>query len=82
MQTFYINKISEVIKNKSEIERKLGIKLLISGKQVTIDSQDGMQEYEASSVMEALQFGFSTARALLLTDPEVIFRVLRIKDFT
>lgn len=82
MQTFYINKISELIKNKAELEKKLGVKLLITGKKVTIDSEDAINEFEASTVLEAMQFGFSANKALILTEPDIIFRIIHMKDFT
>ncbi|HVY01860.1 MAG TPA: hypothetical protein VHA12_03800 [Candidatus Nanoarchaeia archaeon] len=82
MQTFYIDKISDVKANIEELERKLKVKVVIKGKQVTIDSSDGMNEYEASVIFEAIQFGFSVNKALLLTDPDVIFRKINLKDYT
>lgn len=82
MQTFYIKKIKEVVQNKAEIERRLGISLKVVGKKATIESKDAMKEYEAEMVFEALQFGFSVQKALLLTDPEITFRRLSLKDFT
>lgn len=82
MQTFYIDKISDVKANIEELERKLKVKIVVKGKQVTVDSQDGMNEYEAGVIFDAIQFGFSVNKALLLTDPEVIFRKINLKDYT
>lgn len=82
MQTFYIEKIADVKSHLAELERKLNVKIVVKGKQVVIDSPDGMAEYEAETIFDAIQFGFSVERALLLTDPEILFRKVPIKDFT
>ena len=82
MQTFYIEKIADVKANQEELERRLKVKISIKGKQVMIDSPEGMDEYEASIIFDAIQFGFSTRKALLLTDPDIIFRKVPFKSFT
>jgi KH domain-containing protein len=82
MQTFYIEKISEIRNNLAELERKLKVKVQIVGRKVTIDSEDGMAEYEAANVLDAIQFGFSFHKAIALADPEIVFRKMNYKDFT
>ena len=73
METIYIEKIRDLKKNLEEIETKLKVKLIFNGRLVTIDG-DSLDEYEASIVLDAIGFGFSTKRALTLKDPELIFR--------
>ncbi len=82
MQSFYIDKISEVKKNIPELETKLKVKITIAGKKATIDSEDAMNEYEAAVVFEAIQFGFSFQQSIVLTDPEIVFRKIPFKEHT
>ncbi len=81
METFYFKSIKEIIKEKENIERKLGIKIRITGKKVSIN-EEPYKEYEASIILEAISFGFSAKKSLSLLEEEMIFRKINIKDFT
>ncbi|MEK6825722.1 MAG: KH domain-containing protein [Nanoarchaeota archaeon] len=81
METLYFTKINEVRKERLELERKLFVKISLVGKKVTIEGE-AFQEYEARLVLEAMQFGFSAKKALLLKSEDFIFRRLPIKNFT
>jgi len=81
MESIIFSNTAEVKKAKAQIEKKLHIKIDIAGKKVTI-SGEGINEYEASIVLDAINLGFSAKKALLLLDPEIQFRRLNIKDFT
>jgi KH domain-containing protein len=81
METILINKTLDLKKNIEEFEEKLKVKLTISGKKVTI-SGEPLDEYEAMNILEAISSGFSVKKALLLTDVDLIFRKIHIKDFT
>jgi ribosomal RNA assembly protein len=81
METFYIKKIQEVKKNLKELQDKLNIKIAILKNQVTIKGK-AIDEYGASHVFEAIAFGFSAKKALLLTNEDYFFRIVKIKDHT
>ena len=81
MQTIYFHKTSELKRTKSELEKKLNIKISIEGKKVTVEG-DPLNEYEASIILDAINFGFSTYKALTVKDENMVFRILNIKNFT
>ena len=81
MEAFYLEKINEVRKLKSELEKRLKIKIEIRGKQVCIDG-DSLDEYDASLVFEAIQFGFSVKKSLTLKSEETIFKRIHVKSHT
>jgi len=81
METFYFEKLSELKQNMKLLQTKLEAKLILKGKQVTIEGE-ALQEYTASRVLEAMQFGFSAKNALLLIEPETSFQKINIKHAT
>lgn len=81
METLFVTKTIELKRTKPELEKALKVKIDIKGKQVTIDGE-AVDEFEAAQIIEAIGFGFSTKKALLLKDPSYIFRRISIKDFT
>lgn len=81
MESYYLKNTKEIKKEKELLEKKLGVKICIKGKQITIEGP-AVNEYEASIVMEALEFGFSARKSLVLLSDDMIFRRLHIRDFT
>jgi len=81
METFIFERTSEIKRNKQELERKLKVSISITGRKVTIEG-DAMDEYEASIILEAINLGFSSKKALQLKDPEMVFRKINIKKFS
>ena len=81
MQTFHFKKTSELKRTKKELEKALNIKITIQGRKVTIEGTS-LNEYEASLVLDAINFGFSAKKALSLKNEEALFRIINIKDFT
>ena len=81
METLQFKSVREISREKVRLERKLGVRISIRGKTVSFDGPT-LEEYEASLVIEAMQFGFSAKKALLLKDEGNIFRILPIKHFT
>ena len=73
--------MSKIRQNKVAIEKKLGVKITIKGKQTKIEGNP-VEEYEAVMILDALDFGFSLNDAIRLTDENVAFRKLPIKQFT
>jgi len=81
METIQIESAGKIRRNKPTIEKKLNVKITIQGRKVEIEGNP-VEEYEASLILDALDFGFSLKDALKLTDENVIFRKLPIKQFT
>lgn len=82
MQTLYFQKTSELRKNSKLLEKKLNIELSIKGGKVTMHSENPIDEYEAFIVLDAINFGFSAKKALLIKEQEMQFRIINIKNFT
>ena len=80
-KTILLEKTTEIKRTLKELEEKLKVKLSLKRKKLTI-SGPTINEYDASQVIDAINFGFSTDKALLLKDPDFSFRKLHIKDFT
>jgi len=81
METIQIESAGKIRKNKLAIEKKLDVKITVKDKKVEIKGSP-VEEYEASQVLDALDFGFSLRDALKITDENVTFRKLPIKQFT
>jgi len=81
MENFYFRNTKEIRNEKEALEKKLKIAIKIKGKQVSIEGP-AVNEYEASMIIKAMEFGFSARKALLLQNENMIFRKISIKDFT
>ncbi len=81
METVYLRNVREVTKYRKELEKKLNVKIEIRGRKVVLDG-DTVDEYDALQVFEAIGFGFSVNRALALTEEDVVFRKIHIKNHT
>jgi len=81
MEVIFLSKISEVRKNKGRLEGELGVKLKIVGKKIEIDGES-VAEYDALQFFEAVNFGFSIRKALLLKNEDYVFKKIHIKEYT
>lgn len=81
MEKIYSEIAEKIALNKEKIEEKLNVKLSIKGKQIEIEGAP-VEEYEARTVIEALEFGFRLKDALRLADESIMFRKIPIKNFT
>ncbi len=81
MEKIIFEKTNEIRKNIENLENKLNVKIEIKKKLVSIDGSP-LDEYEAFIILNAINFGFSANKALLLKDHEMIFKLINIKDFT
>jgi len=81
MQIIYFQKTSELRRAKPELEKRLNININIEGRKATIIGKS-FEEYEASIVLDAINFGFSAKKALTLKDENMVFRIINIKNFT
>ncbi len=81
METIIFDRLGEIKKHRSTLEKKLKVSITIQGRQVKFEG-DSFDEYEASLVLDAINFGYSAETALILKEEDVVFHKLSIKDFT
>jgi len=81
METLFFENTKELKKEKDRLEKKLNIKIEITGKKVIIEGEP-LDEYEATTILDAIRFGFSANIALLLKNSEIIFKKISIRDYT
>lgn len=81
MQTIHFPRLLEIKRNKTELEKKLNVKIIIQGHKITIKG-DILDEFEASKVLDAINFGFSAKQAISLKDDSMALKIINIKDFT
>jgi RNA-binding protein PNO1 len=76
-----IDKLSRITKNQDRLEKILKVKITNRGKEVFIEGLPE-NEYDAEKVIQALNFGFPFATALLIKEEEFLFEILNIKEHT
>lgn len=81
MKRLISDKIVRVIKNRKRLEKALNVKIVNRGKEVFVEG-DGVNEYVAEKVLDALDFGFPFSVALLIQEEDFTFEVINIKDHT
>jgi len=81
MKTILSEKLPRILKNKKQLEKKLKIKITNRGKEVSISGKP-QDEYIAEKIIDALNFGFPFATAMLIKEDNQIFEVISIKDYT
>ena len=81
MENIFFENTKEIKRAKSELEKKLNVKIEIAGKKVIIEGEP-LDEYEAITILNAINFGFSAKTALSLKNSEIIFKKISIRDFT
>lgn len=81
MQIMICEKIQRITKNRERLQEELRVKIENRGKEVKIEG-NAEDEYVAEKVVEALEFGFPFATALLLKEEDFMFEVLNIKTYT
>jgi len=82
MQIFDIKTIKKIQANHARLQKRLNIKIEISGKKIEVTEGEEYNKYIAESVFEAIDKGFSIDVALLLLNEDYIFEEIPIKDFT
>ena len=82
MKILYSEAINKIKQNKKEIEKTLNVKLYIQGKNISIDAKNGVDEYAAEKVIEAMNLGFTCNQALILKDENFVLDKVNIKDIT
>ncbi len=80
MQEIYSENTRKILQNRKNLEKKLRVKITSKGKIIFVEGK-AEQEYLAIQIIEAINLGFTTDKALLLTE-DYIFEKINIKDLT
>jgi ribosomal RNA assembly protein len=81
METLFVERTTEIKREKELLESELKVRIEIQGRKITIEGP-ALNEYEAKIILEAIGFGFSAKTALMLKEETFIFRIIKIKDVT
>jgi len=81
MEIVQITSPGKIKQFKEEIEKKLNVKITARGGEAKVEGEP-IEEFEASSIIEALDLGFTLKEAMKLTDENILFRKISIKQFT
>lgn len=81
MHIFIIKRTKKISEDKKILEKKLKVKFKLEGRKVSVEG-DEVNEYLASSVLEAIEIGFDTETALLLTETDFVLEKIEIKNLT
>ncbi len=81
MKKLIADKIGRVVKNKSQVENELGVKIAVKGREVSIEGTPE-DEYYAERIVEALNLGFPAEIAILIKEEDYVFEILNIKSYT
>ena len=81
MQTLIIDNIGKIRKAKEMLEKKLNIKINITGKKIEF-SGGAIEEYEAEKILRAIDFGFTIPKAMLIKEQELEFDIIHIKNYS
>src|SRR3989338_5548699 len=81
MKKIISEKFPRILKNKRRLEKELGIKISHRGKEVFF-SGNPENEYVTEKVFDALEFGFPFSAALEISNKDLMFEVINIKDHT
>ncbi|MEK6897786.1 MAG: hypothetical protein AABX28_00325 [Nanoarchaeota archaeon] len=80
MKKIILDKLPRILKNRKQLERKLGIKITNRGREVFINGSP-LEEYEGEKVIDALNFGFPFDAAMLIKEGYIL-EIINIKEHT
>ncbi len=81
MKKIICDNIARIIKNKKKLEQKLNVKIINKGKELFIEGYPE-DEYLAEKVIDALDFDFPFSTAMSIKNEDLIFEIIKIKDYT
>ncbi len=81
MKKILIEKYRKIIQNKEKLKNALNVDIKNRGKEIFINGLPE-NEYFAEKVIDALSFGFSFEKAILIKKEDLIFEIINIKDYT
>ena len=81
MEIIFPENFRKIKQSIEVIAKKVGVQIKAKGRQIEIEGAP-IEEFEARTIIEALDFGFAIKDALRLSDESISFRRLPIKQFT
>ena len=81
MKKIICEKLPRILKNKKRLEDALEVKITNRGKEVYLEGTSE-KEYAAEQVIDAIEFGFSINKALLIKKEDLVFEIINVKDHT
>ena len=81
MKKIICEKLPRIIKNKQKLSELLEVRITNRGKEVYLEGTSE-NEYAAEKVIDAINFGFSLDKAILIKKEELMFEIINIKDHT
>jgi len=81
MKTILCEKISRILKAKKQLEKILNLKIKNRGKEFFLTGAPE-DEYIGEKTIDAINFGFSISKALLIKKEDYLFEILNIKNYT
>ena len=81
MQEIYSEVARKILQNKKKLEKELKVKITNKGKILFVDGA-AENEFIAIEIIEAINLGFTTQQALLLTEEDFVLEKINIKDLT
>ena len=81
METVYARRLRDIKSMHKKLEEQLNLKINVKGSKVEL-SGDALDEYDALRIFEAINFGFSVEKSLLLKNEDFIFKKIHIKEHT
>ena len=81
MRTLQIRSLGKILTNKKELEEKLKVKIEIKNQSLLLEG-NGLDEYVAEKVIEALDLGFSLRVSLLLLEEDFMLETIKIKELS
>ncbi len=81
MRKMILDKIPRIIKARKSLEKELGVKIALSGREISIIGKPE-EEYIAQRVIDAIDFGFPIEAALLIKEEDLALEILNIKEHT
>lgn len=81
MKKIFLDETKNLRKNEKRIEDELNVKITIDKNEISIEG-NAEDEFLTEKIIDALDFGFPIANALLIKNEEFLFETLNIKDYT
>ena len=80
MEKMILRRPERVLNVRKKLEKALNVKIKGDTDEIEIEGE-GMDEYTAAIVLDAIDLGFAPRVALLLRDPEYIIEKINIKNY-
>ncbi len=81
MKKIICEKLTRILKSKKKLSEILKVKITNRGKEIYLEGSPE-EEYLAEKVIDAINFGFATNKALLIKKEDLMFEIINIKDHT